>query len=194
MKPLFKSAAVAAVLFAGAMSPALAAPETFKLDPTHTEVAFSWNHLGYSNPTAKFMNAVGTVTLDEAKPEMSSVEVSFAIAGLNTGYDVFDGHLKGEKFFDAAKYPTATFKSTKVTVTGKDTAKVVGDLTIKGITKPITLSVKLNKIGEHPMAKKKAAGFSATGAILRSEFNMGANVPFVSDEIKLVITAEAQKQ
>ncbi|WKL58068.1 YceI family protein [Asticcacaulis sp. ZE23SCel15] len=189
-KPFFKSALVAAALLGASFSPALAAPETYAIEPTHTEVLFSWSHFGFSKPTGKFMNAVGTLVLDEAAPANSSVEVSFAIDGLNTGVAKLDEHLKKPDFFDAAKFPTATFKSTKVAVTGADTAKVTGDLTIHGVTKPVTLDVKLNKIGEN-MMKKKTAGFSATGDIKRSDFGIGAYVPAVSDEITLSITAEA---
>lgn len=193
MRHVFKSALLATALLAGSLSPAFAAPETYALEQTHTEVVFSWTHFGFSKPTAKFMNAVGTLVLDEASPAASSVEVTFAIDGLNTGVAALDGHLKSKDFFDAATYPTATFKSTKVDVTGKDTAKVTGDLTIHGVTKPVTLDVKLNKIGAN-MKGVKTAGFSATGQIKRSDFGMGAYVPAVSDEITLVITAEANKK
>lgn len=193
MRHIFKSTLIAAALFAGSLTPAFAAPETYALEATHTEVVFSWTHFGFSKPTAKFMNAVGTLVLDEAAPANSSVEVSFAIDGLNTGVAALDEHLKKPDFFDAAKYPTATFKSTKVDVTGKDTANVTGNLTIHGVTKPVTLAVKLNKIGAN-MKGVKTAGFSATGQIKRSDFGMGAYVPAVSDEIDLVITAEANKK
>lgn len=193
MRHVFKSTLLAAALFAGSLTPAFAAPETYALEATHTEVVFSWTHFGFSKPTAKFMNAVGTLVLDEAAPAASSVEVSFAIDGLNTGVAALDGHLKSKDFFDAATYPTATFKSTKVDVTGKDTANVTGNLTIHGVTKPVTLAVKLNKIGAN-MKGVKTAGFSATGQIKRSDFGMGAYVPAVSDEITLVITAEANKK
>lgn len=193
MRHVFKSTLIAAALFAGSLTPAFAAPETYALEATHTEVVFSWTHFGFSKPTAKFMNAVGTLVLDEAAPAASSVEVSFAIDGLNTGVAALDEHLKKPDFFDAAKYPTATFKSTKVDVTGKDTANVTGNLTIHGVTKPVTLAVKLNKIGAN-MKGVKTAGFSATGQIKRSDFGMGAYVPAVSDEITLVITAEANKK
>lgn len=193
MRHVFKSTLLAAALLAGSLSPAFAAPETFALEATHTEVVFSWTHFGFSKPTGKFMNAVGTLVLDEANPAASSVEVSFAIDGLNTGVAALDEHLKKPDFFDAAKFPTATFKSTKVEVSGKDAAKVTGDLTIHGVTKPVTLDVKLNKIGAN-MKGVKTAGFSATGQIKRSDFGIGAYVPAVSDEISLVITSEANKK
>lgn len=174
-------------------APAFAA-DAYKLEPTHTSVTFQYTHFGFSHPTGKFMNAVGSVSLDEKAPANSSVEVTFAIDGLNTGVPALDTHLKSPDFFDATKFPTATFKSTKVEVTGADTAKVTGDLTIHGVTKPVTLNVKLNKKAIHPMMKKMDAGFTATGTINRSDFGMGAYVPMVSDQVDLYIEAEAIAQ
>jgi len=195
VKSLIKSL-LAPSLVAMALAGTIAAPafaDTYKLDPNHTEVIFSWTHFGFSKPTGKFANAVGTASLDETSPAKSSVEVTFAVDGINTGVAALDTHLKSADFFDAAKFPTATFKSTKVDLTGKDTAKVSGDLTIHGVTKPVTLDVKLNKIAPN-MRQVKTAGFSATGLIKRSDFGIGNYVPAVSDEITLVITAEANKQ
>ncbi len=186
------SASVVALTLLGA-APSFAA-DVYKLEPTHTSVTFQYTHFGFSHPTGKFMNAVGSVSLDEKAPANSSVEVSFAIAGLDTGVAALDTHLKSPDFFDAAKFPTATFKSTKVELTGADTAKVTGDLTIKGVTKPVTLNVKLNQKAIHPMMKKMDAGFTATGSIKRSDFGMGAYVPAVSDQIDLYIEAEAIAQ
>ncbi|MGZ3305240.1 MAG: YceI family protein [Asticcacaulis sp.] len=182
--------AAAFALSLGLAAPAFAA-DTYKLEPGHTSVTFQYTHFGYSHPTGKFMNAVGSVTLDDKTPANSSVEVSFDIAGVNTGVPALDTHLKSPDFFDAAKYPTATFKSTKVEVTGADTAKVTGDLTIHGVTKPVTLDVKLNKEAVNPMMQKKGAGFTATGSINRSDFGIGKYVPAVSDKIDLYIEAEA---
>lgn len=190
-KSLFAAAGLGLALMASV--PAFAA-DTYKLDQGHTSVTFQWTHFGFSHPTGKFMNAVGTVTLDDATPANSSVEVSFAIDGINTGVAALDTHLKSADFFDAAKYPTATFKSTKVEPTGADTALVTGDLTIHGVTKPVTLTVKLNKKDVHPMMKKVDAGFTATGTINRSDFGVGAYVPAVSDQIDLYIEAEAIAQ
>lgn len=185
---MFKSVLTASALILALVAPAFA--DSYKLEPNHTEVVFSWTHFGFSHPSGKFMNAVGTLNLDEKAPQASSVDVSFAIDGLNTGVAKLDEHLKTPMFFDAAKFPTATFKSTKVVITGKDTADVTGNLTIHGVTKPITLAVKLNKIGLN-MQQTKTAGISATGHLKRSDFGIGAYVPAVSDDIDLVITAEA---
>ncbi len=181
-------AATAVALALGAAAPAFAA-DTYKLEPSHTSVTFQWTHFGFSHPSGKFMNAEGSVTLDQAAPAKSSVDVSFAIAGVNTGVPALDKEFQEANWFDAAKYPNATFKSTKVDVTGKDTAKVTGDLTIHGVTKPVTLDVKLNQVGKE--MGKDTVGFTAKGTIKRSEFGIGAYVPAVSDEIELSIEAEA---
>jgi polyisoprenoid-binding protein YceI len=103
----------------------------------------------------------------------------------------FDDHLRSDDFFDAANHPNITFKSTSVKSAGKDRLTVVGDLTIKGITKPVTLAVTINKLGVQPMAKRDAAGFEATTTIKRSDFGVGKYAPNVSDEVKISITTEA---
>ena len=185
---------------AEAAAPAPAAPEvapitvasgTYKLDPSHTDVLVQWSHMGFSNPSAHFGQADGTLVYDAADVSKSSVEVTLPLAGLNSFTDKFDEHLRSADFFDAAKFPTATFKSTKVESTGTNTLAVTGDLTIKDITKPVTLEVTINGGGEHPMKKVPAIGFDATGTIKRSDFGVGAYAPNVSDEVKLRITTEA---
>ena len=188
-KTLFAFSALAIL----SAAPAFAA-DTYKLDPGHTSVTFQYTHFGFSHPTGKFMNAVGSVTLDSATPANSHVEVSFDISGINTGVAGLDEHLKSPDFFDAAKFPTATFKSTKVEQISANEAKVTGDLTIHGVTKPVTLDVKLNQQGENPFTKKPEAGFTATTSILRSDFGMDKYVPMVSDQIDLYIEAEANAQ
>lgn len=188
LKSLFAVSAFALL----ATAPAFAA-DTYKLDANHTSVTFQYTHFGFSHPTGKFMNAIGTVTLDEATPANSSVEVSFAIDGVNTGVAALDTHLKSADFFDAAKFPTATFKSTKVEPTSATTAKVTGDLTLHGVTKPVTLDVTLNQKAPN-MMKKVTAGFTAKGTINRSDFGISTYVPAVSDQIDLYIEAEANAQ
>ncbi|MET4677187.1 MULTISPECIES: YceI family protein [unclassified Luteibacter] len=169
---------------------AVAAPVTYKLDPTHTMVLFSWNHFGFSNPTANLGQVDGTLVYDEAAPTKSTVEVTLPLSGLDTFVPKLDEHLKSADFLDAAKYPNITFKSTKVVSAGKDKLKVTGDLTAHGVTKPVTLDVTLNKVGPHPMMKVQSVGFDATATIKRSDFGVGAYVPNVSDEIKIRITTE----
>lgn len=189
MKSALITASVAFALMVSA--PAFAATTTYDLDASHTSVVFGYTHMGFSHMTGKFMNAVGSVTLDDTTPANSAVAVSFAIDGINTGVPKLDEHLKTADFFDAATYPTATFKSTKVVQTSATTADVTGDLTIHGITKPVVLKVKLNQTGANPFSKKPEAGFSATTTILRSDFGMTKYVPMVSDQIDIAIESEA---
>lgn len=170
---------------------AVAAPVTYTLDPGHTMVLFSWNHFGFSNPTANLGQVQGTLVYDEKDPSKATVEATLPLSGLDSFVPKLDEHLKSADFLDAAKYPTVTFKSTKVVPAGKGKLKVTGDLTVHGVTKPVTLDVSLNKIGPHPMMKVQTVGFDATATIKRSDFGVGAYVPNVSDDIKIRITTEA---
>ncbi len=169
--------------------PAFAA-DTYKLDPTHTAITWHVNHFGFSTPSGKFMNVDGTLVLDETNPAASKVSLTLPIAAMDTGVAKLDEHLKSKDFFDAATYPTATFVSDKVDVTGKETAVVHGLLTLHGVTKPVALNVKLNKIGEN-MFKKKTAGFSASTSLKRSDFGISTYVPMVGDDVALDIESEA---
>ena len=171
------------------MQPAIAA-DTYTLDPTHTSVVWSLNHFGFSNPWGKFAMITGTLSLDEKNPTVSSVNATIPLDNFLTGIPKLDEHLAGDQFFDTKTYPTATFASTKVTQTGKQTAKVEGNLTLHGVTKPVTLNVTLNKIGEN-MMHKKTAGFSATATLKRSDFGMTTYLPMLGDEVKLYIESEA---
>lgn len=182
------------VLLAGLLGTALsaqAAPVTYKLDPGHTMVLFSWSHFGFSHPTADIGISDGTLVFDEKDPSKASVEVTMPLSNLDTHVPALDKHLKEPDFFDADKYPTVTFKSTKVQAVGGNKYKVTGDLTVHGVTKPVTLDATLNKSGEHPMMKVQTVGFDATATLKRSDFGVGAYVPNVSDEIKIRITTEA---
>jgi polyisoprenoid-binding protein YceI len=175
-----------------ASASAFAASETYTIDSGHTQTVFSWNHFGYSNPTANFDKIEGTITYDAANPTKSSVDVTIAIDSINSHVVKFNEHLKSPDFFDAATYPTATFKSTKVEKgSAKDTFKVTGDLTIHGVTKPVTIDAKLNAASEHPMKKVPAIGFDGALTIKRSDFGIGKYAPNVSDDVKIQITTEA---
>jgi polyisoprenoid-binding protein YceI len=188
-KRLLRTSFIASAMAAASFS-AAAAGVTYKLDPQHTDVIASWSHFGYSHPSANFGQASGMLVYDAAAPEKSSVEVSLPLSGLDTFVPALDEHLKTADFFDAAKFPAATFKSTKVQAVGKGKFKVTGTLTIKGIGKPVTLDVTLNNAGVHPMTKQESIGFDATTTIKRTDFGMGMYVPAVSDEISLRITTE----
>lgn len=175
-----------------ALSAAPAFAARYTLDPNHTQVVFSWNHFGFSNPSSQFGKVEGTLQFDAAHPTQSSVEVSIPLASINTNVAKLDEHLQKADFFDSEKYPDATFKSTKVEKgAAPDKLKVTGDLTLHGITQPIVLEVTINKVGEHPMLKVPAAGFDATTTIKRSQFGISTYVPNVSDDIKVRITSEA---
>ncbi|WP_119689816.1 YceI family protein [Acinetobacter soli] len=170
---------------------ALAAPVDYKIDPTHTATVFSWNHFGFSTPSANFSDIQGVIKVDNAKPANSSVDVTIPVSSVNTNVPTLDKEFQQEGWFNAAKYPNITFKSTKVETKDKKHFKITGNLTVKGITKPVVLDAVLNKQGEHPMAKVPAIGFNATTSFNRSEFGIGNYVPNVGDKITVNITTEA---
>lgn len=172
---------------------AFAAPETYTMDGTHTFPRFEYSHFGYSTQLSRFDKTTGTVTLDKAA-KTGAVDVTIDATSVNTGYLLFNQHIQGEDFFDTAKYPTITYKSTKVNFDGDKPASVEGNLTIKGVTKPVTLTVTSFHCMPHPMLKKDACGANATATIKRSEFNAGKYAPYVGDDVKLTIAVEAIKQ
>ncbi|MBV6597630.1 polyisoprenoid-binding protein [Acinetobacter baumannii] len=169
----------------------LAAPVDYKIDPTHTATVFSWNHFGFSTPSANFSDIQGVIKVDNAKPANSSVNVTIPLSSVNTNVPALDKEFQEEAWFNAAKYPNITFKSTKVETKDKKHFKITGDLTVKGITKPVVLDAVLNKQGEHPMAKVPAIGVNATTSFNRSDFGLGNYVPNVGDKITVNITTEA---
>ena len=173
---------------------AFAEPASYTIDPGHTDVIAQWNHLGFSNPIAHFGQVEGTIVYDADDIAASSVEVTIPLSGLNSHVARFDEHLRNADFFDAVKFPTATFKSTAVEDLGGGKLKVTGDLTIKGITKSVVLDTVLNKAALHPRSNRPTIGFDATTTVLRSDFGMGRGAPAVSDEVKIRITTEAQSE
>lgn len=175
-----------------ASSVTLAAPVDYKIDPTHTATVFSWNHFGFSTPSANFSDIQGVIKVDNVKPANSSVDVTIPLSSVNTNVPALDKEFQQEAWFNAAKYPNITFKSTKVETKDKKHFKITGDLTVKGVTKPVVLDAVLNKQGEHPMAKVPAIGFNATTSFNRSEFGLGSYVPNVGDKITVNITTEAK--
>ncbi|MDP1733562.1 MAG: YceI family protein [Sulfuritalea sp.] len=172
---------------------ALAAPETYNIEPTHTYPRFEYTHFGYSNQQQRFDKTSGKVVIDRAA-KTGSVDVTIDATSVNTGYALFNGHIQGADYFDTAKYPAITFKSTAVKFDGDKPVAVEGNLTIKGVTKPVTLTVTHFHSMPHPMLKKDAIGANAVTKVKRSEFNMGKNVPYVGDEVTLTIAVEAVKE
>lgn len=189
-----KTKFLAALSLAAAFAlPAHAAPETFVIDNSHTFPRFSYDHFGYSTQLSRFNKTTGTVVLDKAA-KTGAVDITIDMKSVDTGFPVFDEHIQGADFLDTAKFPTATFKSTKVNFKGDKPATVEGNLTIKGVTKPVTLTVSSFKLMPHPMLKKDAIGANAHTVIKRSEFNAGAFAPNVGDEVRIDVALEAVKQ
>lgn len=189
----FKQLSLATALFAALAGSAIAAPVTYGVDGSHTFPRFSYSHFGYSTQLSSFKNTTGKVVFD-AEAKTGSVDITIDMKSVNTGFEVFDGHIQGEDFFDTAKFPTATFKSTKVVFEGDKPKTVEGNLTIKGVTKPVTLTVTGFQAMPHPMMKKPAIGANAFTNIKRSEFNAGKYVPYVGDDVRIDIALEAIAQ
>lgn len=183
---------LALALAAGAVSVAQAAPVTYQLDPTHTFVVLSWQHLGFSEPVAVAQISGGTLSFDAKDPAKSSLQVTLPLAKLDTFVPRLNEEFQSAQFFDTAKYPDATFKSTKVQALGGNRFRVIGELSVHGTTKPVTLDATLLKQGVNPMMKVQAIGFTATGTLKRSAFGVGAFVPYVSDSVSLRITTEGE--
>ncbi len=169
----------------------VAKPVDYKVDPTHTATVFSWNHFGFSMPSGNFTDIQGTISVDNDQPAKSSVNISIPLSSVNTNVPALDKEFQEEAWFNAAKYPNITFKSTKVETTDKKNFKITGDLTVKGVTKPVVLDAVLNKQGDHPMTKAATVGFNATTSFDRSAFGIGNYVPNVGDKITVNITTEA---
>ena len=187
-----KSIALAAA-FAATATAALAAPETYVLDPSHSQVVFNYNHLGYSTTYGMFSGFEGTIQFDQENPAASSVEVQIPVMSMLTGWEARFAHFMNADFFGASEGDMVTFTSTGIEVTGENTAKITGDLTLNDVTKEIVLDATLNQMSDHPMENKPWAGFSATTTVLRSDFNVGAFAPYVSDEVEIEISFEAVK-
>ena len=180
-------------LAAFAAATAQATPVTYVIDNSHTYPHFTYNHLGFSNQTHKFDKTSGKVVLDRAGKAGSAI-VTIDATSVNTGHAVFNEHIQAADFFDTANHPTITFKSDKMAFRDDRPVSLVGDLTIKGVTKPVTLTITHFQCNIHPMLKVEACGANATTQIKRSEFNMGKNAPFVSDEVTLTLAIEAVRE
>lgn len=184
---------VAALLLLSAPLAQAQAPGRFVLDPSHTQVAFSIDRFGFNKVLGRFEKVTGEVTLDQANPARSSVNATIETASISAGDATRDEHLRGERWLDVARYPTMTFRSTSVRPTGPTSAEVVGDLTLHGQTKPVTLTVTLNKLGNSPSNNLPTAGFSATGVVSRAAFGIAIAPQLIGDEVRITIEALAQQ-
>ena len=180
------------VALAVASSTALAA-DTYVIDPTHTYPMFEISHLGFSTTRGGFNTTEGTVVLDLAK-KSGSVDITIDANSLATPVPKLDEHLKNEDFFDVARYPTITFKSDQLAFEGDTLKSVTGELTMHGVTKPVTLAVTHFVCKEHPMMKKPHCGAEAEATIQRSDWGISTYSPAVGEDVKLKIQIEATRQ
>lgn len=175
-------------------SAAVAAPEKFTLDPSHSQVVFSYNHLGYSTTYGMFSGFEGEIMFDQEDPANSSVSVSMPVRSMLTGWEKRFEHFMSDDFFGATDGDMVTFTSTGIEVTGENTAMITGDLTMNGMTKSVVLDASLNQAAGHPMKDGQPwAGFDATTTIKRSDFGVDKFAPHVGDKVDVLISIEAGK-
>jgi len=190
MRNLLASAAVVAALVLPA------AAETWEIDPDHTEVVVSWDHVGFSRQSLKFNAAEGQLEFTPGDVANARADFSILVESVDTGVALLDNDLKGETFFDAASHPRVRFVSTELVQTGEMTLRVTGDLTVKDITAPATFEVTVNALGAHPLGdffevyQGEFLGITARATVSRSEFGLGALAVTASDEVEIVINAE----
>jgi polyisoprenoid-binding protein YceI len=180
-------------LSAAVVAPAFAAPVSYGVEANHTFPRFSYTHLGFTTQQSRFDKTTGTVVYDK-EGRTGSVNITIETSSVSTGSALFNQHIQGEDFLDTAKYPTVTFKSTKVNFDGDKPVSIEGDLTMKGITKRVTLTVTRFLAAPHPIQKKDTIGADAYTIVKRTDFNMGKYAPAVSDEVRIDIAIEALKQ
>ena len=189
-----KNAALAtAAVLALTATGAVAEPEKYVLDASHSQVVFTYNHLGYSTTYGMFSGFEGEIMFDQEDPAASSVSVSMPTMSMLTGWEKRFEHFMSDDFFGASEGDMITFASTGIEVTGEDTAKITGDLTVNDTTQSVVLDAKLNKAATHPMQNKDWAGFDATTTLKRSDFGLGKFAPAVGDEVEVMISIEAMK-
>ena len=189
-----KSIAFATSLaLAGLSTAAFAAPEQYNLDASHSQVLFSYEHLGFSTTYNMFAGFEGEIMFDQEDPANSSVSVAMPVKSLYTGWEKRFEHFMGDDFFGAEDGDMITFTSTGIEVTGDNTAEITGDLTMNGVTKSVVLDATLNKAAAHPMQEKAWVGFDATTTLLRSDYGLDYAAPAISDEVEVMISVEAGK-
>ena len=166
---------------------------TYKTDPNHTQIMYSYKHLGFTQNMGLLSGAMGTLMLDPKNAKNDHLSVDVPVDTIHTTIAALDKELLGPMFFDTAKYPTAHFESTSVTVHGKS-AEVAGNFTIHGVTKPGVINATFKAVGADPMSKKETIAFEGHATIKRSDFGVKQFVPMVGDEVDMTITAAFQKQ
>lgn len=167
---------------------------TYTLDPNHARVLFSVSHMGFSTWYGDFYGAAGTLTLDPKNPAAAALTVTIPVASVATHNAALDGELKGADWFDAAKFPTIRFTTTNVTLTGATTARITGNLTFHGVTKPVVLDATFTASGTNPMSKAFTIGFEVRGVLKRSDFGVTKYVPLIGDDVTLIISAPFEKK
>jgi polyisoprenoid-binding protein YceI len=183
---------IAAFLMSAALALPASAADTYTMDPAHTFPYFEINHLGFSTMRGRFGTTTGKIALDPAA-KTGSIDVTIDTSSIDTGHAKRDAHLKSEEFFNVGKYPTLTYKATRLKFNGDTLTEADGELTMLGVTKPVNLIVTAFHCGAHPMTKKPMCGANATATIKRSDFGLSAYVPAVGDEVKMAIEVEAVK-
>jgi polyisoprenoid-binding protein YceI len=189
----FAPLSILAVVTIAASAPVLAAPEVFVTDANHTYARFSYSHFGYSTQLSRFDKTSGKIVFDAAA-KTGSADIVIDTKSVDTGSTIFNEHIQAEDFLDTAKFPTATFKSTAVRFEGDKPVAIDGNLTLKGVTKPVTLAISSFQHMPHPIVKKDAIGANASVTVKRSDFNAGKYAPYVGDEVTITIAVEAIKE
>lgn len=170
---------------------AIAEANRYHIDPAHTNILVNVSHLGFSDMTIEALQPEGKLVFNPDKPQESKIDIVMKAANIDGDDEKFNQHLQSADFFNVAQYPDITFTSTKIDVTGERTAQVTGDLTLLGVTKPLTLDVTFNKAGVNPFSEKETVGFTAHGHLQRSEFGMNYGLPGIGDEVSIIINLEA---
>ena len=191
MRYLSPVTAFATALLMLAATPAKAEPKEYRFDKAHTQILFFVSHLGFSMSQGEFHDYDGTIQFDRENPENSSVNVTIQTDSIDMDDKEWDEHMKNEDFFHVEEYPTMTFESTDIKVTGETEGKITGDLTILGTTREVTLDTTFNKAGKHPYSGNYVAGFSATTQIERSNFGMKYGLPGIGDTVNIRLEVEA---
>jgi polyisoprenoid-binding protein YceI len=200
IRPLLPAAVLVAALSGTALAqvanhePSQVQAGSYAVDPQHTQVGFGVSHMGFTTYYGRFTDASGTLELTPKNPAGSRLSVTVPTASVSTTSEKLDGELKGDQWFDAAKYPAISFVSTQIVPSGHGEARVVGNLTMHGVTKPVTFDAKFVGAGTNPLDKKYTVGFAITGVVSRSEFGVKTYVPLIGDEVAIMISGAFEKQ